>query len=63
MVKMIEEHAKRCGLQVAKIRRPETLYAYQLQGKKVQEQIRTLYYSIAKARGYKTQGAFFVKRL
>lgn len=63
MIKMIEEHARNCGVRFAKIRRPETLYAYQLQGKEVQEQIRTLYHSIASAMGYKPKGAFFVKQL
>jgi|GEM_PF-2634980 len=63
MIRMIEEHARQSSIRFAKIRRPETLYAYQLQGKEVQEQIRTIYYSIARSMGYEPKGAFFVKQL
>ena len=63
MIEKIEDRAKKCGFKEIKIRRPETLTAYQLQKPEIQRQIRILYYSIAKSMNFKKRGPYFVKNL
>lgn len=63
MLEQIEKNARECGFKEIKIRRPETLHAYQLQTPKVKEQMRKLYYSIAKALGFRKKGPYFEKNL
>jgi len=63
LIERIEETAKESGFKQIKLRRPETLLAYQLQDSKTKEQIRTLYYSIAKAMGFETRWPYFEKKL
>ncbi len=63
MINQIEQHARECGFKEIKIRRPETLHAYQLQGPEIQKQIRTLYYSIAEKMGFEKKWPYFEKKL
>lgn len=63
MIQQIEKNARKCGFNEIKIRRPETLNAYQLQNQEIKEQMRILYYSIAKAMGFEKKGPYFVKKL
>ncbi len=63
MIEKIEENAKKCGFKEIKIRRPETLTAYQLQTPQIKRQIRILYYSIAKSMNFRKRGPYFIKNL
>jgi hypothetical protein len=68
LIEKVEKHAKKLDFSKVKIRIPESLYYYQYpyssrKTREIREKMVNLYYGVAKARGYRRKGRFFVKRL
>jgi len=63
LIEQVEANARKMHLSKVRIKRPETLTAYQEADKKIRRQIRLLYYSAANAMGYRKAWPYFEKDL